>query len=162
MMNIGIIVHSQTGTTLEFGKIIEKALSESGNSVDVIRVETNVPVNFGSVRQPKKFSIVNIPDCKKYDVLLVGGPVWAFSASPVIAALLQELQDISGKKLLPFVTMGFPFPFMGGKQAIALMSGIASGKGAEVLPGRIIPKLFHDFKKHMEEAASEIQTFLEA
>jgi hypothetical protein len=74
----------------------------------------------------------------------------------VIVAGLKALPHISGKKILPFVTMGFPLPGMGGSQAIALMSKVAIGAGATVLPGTVVPKLFHNFKQMMERAASEI------
>ncbi len=160
-MNIGIIIHSKSGTTLRFGRLIAENLKEQNHIVDLTELRTDIPVNLGSVRQPKKFSIVNIPDCTKYNAILVGGPVWAFSASPVIIGCMKELKGISGKKLLPFVTMGFPFPFMGGSQAITLMSDTAAGLGAKVLPGKIIPKLFRNYNLHMKKVASEIPSYFE-
>ena len=72
---------------------------------------------------------------------------------------MKELEGISGKKLLPFVTMGFPFSFMGGSQAITLMSSTASSLGATVLPGKVIPKLFRNYHLHMEKVASEIPSY---
>ena len=47
---------------------------------------------------------------------------------------------------------------MGGKQAIALLSKTLAGKGANVLPGKIVPGLFHDREKLMEKAASDIES----
>lgn len=158
-MKIGIIIHSKTGTTLRFGKLILENLQKSNHVVELIELKTDVPVNSGSVRQTKSFSLLNVPDCEKYDVLLVGGPVWAFSASPVLIACLKELKGISGKKLLPFVTMGFPFPSMGGSQAISLMSSTAAGLGAEIMDGKIIPKLFRNYHKQMEVTAAEIASY---
>jgi hypothetical protein len=58
------------------------SLRKKGHSVDVVEIKTDPSVNSGSARSHPKFSITNIPDCKKYDALLIGGPVWAFSASP--------------------------------------------------------------------------------
>lgn len=155
-MNIGIIVHSNTGTTLRFGKLILENLQKNNHVVELIELKTNVPITSGSVRQPPKFSLLNVPDCQKYDAVLVGGPVWAFSASPVLMACLADLKGISGKKLMPFVTMGFPFSSMGGSQAISLMSSTAAGLGATVLKGKIINKLFHNYNLQMEKAAAEI------
>lgn len=157
-MNIGIIVHSQSGTTLKFAGLIAKKLIEQKHAVDIIELKTDVPAS-GSVRQSNKYSILNIPDCTKYDALLVGGPVWAFAASPVIIKCIEKLQGISGKKILPFVTMSFPFPSMGGKQAIKLMSETSSSLGAVVMPGKIISKLFHDYQLDMEKAAAEIPVY---
>jgi len=160
IVNIGIIVHSKTGTTLKFSEIIAARCLKKGHTVDLVRLKTDRPVDSGSVRQKKNFSLVNNPDCSGYDAILAGGPVWAFSASPIIIAFLEEQQSISGKKLLPFVTMGFPFTFMGGRQAIKLMSNTAAGKGAIVLPGKIVPKLFHNYQALMEKAAEEIANIL--
>lgn len=158
-MNIGLIIHSKTGTTLKFGQMIAENLKESGHTVDIIELKTDIPLNTGSVRQAKKFSVLNVPNCEKFDALIVGGPVWAFSASPVLMKCLEGLQNISGKKLLPFVTMSFPFAFMGGLQAIALIKRTATKSGATVLPGKIIPKLFRNYNLHMEEAAFLIPAY---
>ena len=159
-MNIGIIVHSKTGTTLKFSEIIAGKCREKGHTVDLVQLKTDIAVDSGSVRQKMNFSLINNPDCSGYDAILAGGPVWALSASPIIIAFLEEQQSFSGKKLLPFVTMSFPFTFMGGKQAIKLMSSTAAGKGAVVLPGKIVPKLFHNYRALMEKAAEEIANIL--
>ena len=109
-MHLGIIVYSQSGTTLRFGERIAARLREAGHAVDLVKLETDVPVKMGPA---PNFKIVNLPDGAKFDALLVGGPVWGFSASPVIVAGIKALKGIAGKKVLPFVTMGFPLPGMG-------------------------------------------------
>jgi flavodoxin len=159
-MKIGIIVHSSTGTTRQFADKIADRLKADGHSTDLIQIETDVPVKSGTVRSHGKFTITNLPDIKAYDTLLLGGPVWGFSASPVIIECMNALGDLNGKKVLPFVTHGFPFKFMGGKQAIALMSRNAANKRATVLPGAIISKLFHDFERDMDEAAGSVASIL--
>ncbi len=158
-MKLGIIIYSKTGTTLEFGKVIAAKLKEDGHDVDIVELKTDVPVELKSARAASNFNITNLPDCGMYDALLVGGPVWAFTAAPVTVSCLKQLQGISGKKLLPFVTMGFPFAFMGGSRAISAMSGIAAQSGAQVLPGKIAPKLFRHQDMLMKKAASEIPEY---
>lgn len=153
-MNIGIIVHSKTGTTLKLGNLFTEKLRQKGHSVEVTELKTDPPVDSGTVRNHPPFSLTNLPDCHKYDALLVGGPVWAFSASPVIFEAVKALKDVSGKKVMPFATEGFPFTFAGGKQAIGLMSRILAEKGANVLPGKIVTSLNRE--KMMEKAASEV------
>ena len=140
---------------MKFAEIIAGKLRQKGNIVEIIRLETDGPVQ-GSVRQAPAFTITNLPEIGRFEVLLTGGPVWAFSASPVIVECLKKLRNLSGKKVIPFVTMGFPLPGMGGVQGIALMSSIAAKAGAEVLPGKIIPKMFHNYRAMMEQAAGEI------
>lgn len=158
-MKIGIIFHSKTGTTLGFGHLIGGMLREEGHQVELVDLQTDAPLNFGSVRSAPPFKVTNLPDGSKYDALLVGGPVWAFSASPVIYAAVKELKNIKGKKVLPFLTMGFPLLGMGGKQAIALLDKELTAAGAIVLPGVIIPKMFHDYQKLMAKMAQKIREY---
>lgn len=159
-MKIIIIVHSKTGTTRKFADLIADRLKEDGHSIKLVQIETDVPIKSGTVRRCKKFVITNLPDVTEYDTLLLGGPVWGFSASPVIIACINALGDLNGKKVLPFITGGFPFKFMGGKQAIALMSRNAADKKATVLPGAIVLKLFHDVDGDMNKAAGAISSVL--
>lgn len=155
-MKIGIIIHSKTGTTLKFAKLIARKLLSKGQTVDLTVLATDIPVNVASMKQEAKFTITNLPDCGKYDAIIIGGPVWGFSASPVIMECLRKIDSVSGKKVLPLVTMGLTFPGMGGKQAIKQMSTEASGKGGVVLPGKIIPKLFRRQNYLMEIASTQI------
>ncbi len=157
-MNIGIVVHSSTGTTKAFGALIAAELRKSGHHVEETVLATDVPIKGGSVRQHREFKITNLPDCGKYDVVLVGGPVWAFSASPVIIAAIKGLAGLMGKRVLPFATMGFPFQWMGGDSALSLMSRTAAECGAKPLPGVVARKLFHDFKKEVKEKALTVVT----
>lgn len=155
-MNIGIIVHSQTGTTMDFGRRIAERLRAAGHEAEVIEIKSE-----GNVRpRAAKITITNIPDCRRFDAVLVGGPVWGFAASPVIIACIKALPGIAGKKALPFVTMGFPLPGMGGRQAIAGMSRALGEAGAKVLPGFIIPKMFHNVNQLMDTAAAAIPASL--
>jgi flavodoxin len=161
-MKIAIIVHSKTGTTRKFADRIADRLRKDGHSVDLVQLETDVPIKTGSVRKCEKFTITNLPDIKGYDTLLFGGPVWGFSASPVIVECMNALGKFEGKKVLPFVTGGLPFKFMGAKQAIVLMSRNAASKNAKVLPGAIVLKLFHDLEKGMDQAIDTISSSLKA
>jgi flavodoxin len=154
-MRIAVLFHSKTGTTRKFADIIAARLREKMHTVDVIEAVTDVPVKTGPSRQETNFRVTNLPDCAAYDAILVGGPVWGFAASPVVAVCLQGLK-LQGKKFIPFVTMGFPLPGMGGKQAMAFMSRVAAAAGAQVLPGKIVPKMFHRPAELMEKAAAEI------
>lgn len=155
-MNIGIVVHSLSGHTQAMAERIAQKLREKNHSVTLTQLQTDVPIKSGSVHQAMKFSIVNLPDCSACDAILVGGPVWAFSASPVIVAAIESLKNITGKTALPFATMAFPFSFMGGNQALGLMSRKLSAGGASVRPGFVVSRLFHDFQKEIDETAAKI------
>jgi flavodoxin len=119
-MKTVILVHSQSGTTLQFAKHIATQLKEKKHDVELIHLQTDPVIKIGSVSKNAPFKFTNLPDIKGYELILLGGPVWAFSASPVAIAALEKLENLSKKKFLPFVTMGFPFPGMGGKKATAI------------------------------------------
>lgn len=158
-LNICIIVHSETGTTLKFGNMIAEKLRMNGHAVDVVNLETNPRFSGVHMGKVQKFLITNIPDCSKYDILFIGSPVWAFSASPVIMDFIKSLGNITGKKVIPLATMGFPFAFMGGKRSLAMIGAEAAKKGAEILPGKVIPKMFRNPDALMEKYAMEISKF---
>jgi flavodoxin len=151
-----IIVHSSTGTTLNFAEDISDQLKKEKHDVKLVHLQTDPVIKGGSVPKTASIKFTNLPDIKDYELILLGGPVWGFSASPIAIAALEKLGKLSGKKILPFVTMGFPFPAMGGNRAISMMSDKAKELGATVLPGKIIPKLFHNFKKQFKIEAKDI------
>jgi hypothetical protein len=152
-MRIAILYHSQTGHTQDMAKLIETKLIKAGHEVRTTQLQTNIPQKGGSIRQPMDFEIVNLPDISGFDAIIVGGPVWAFGPSTVVYKALTLMKDLKGKKLLPFVTMGFPLKGMGGKTAIGYMGAVAMANGATVLSGIIIPKMFHNFELLMEKGA---------
>ncbi|KMQ50643.1 flavodoxin [Chitinispirillum alkaliphilum] len=151
-MKIGIVIHTQSGHTLNFAKIIEKKLTQHGHEVDIKGLRTK-----GAVKpRSRKFDLIKIPEIDEYDVLLFGGPVWAFTASPVVLKYLGSLETLKGKKALCFVTMGLPFPSLGGKQAIKAMEEDLALSGAEILPGEIVWYFFSGDEEKMKAAATRI------
>ncbi|GAB4112564.1 MAG: hypothetical protein Kow00103_02240 [Candidatus Caldatribacteriota bacterium] len=108
-MKTMIIVHSQSRTTLEFAQHIATQLKEK-HPTELIHLQTDPEIKSGSVRRIFHFKITNLPEIKDYDLILLGGPVWGFSASPIVIAALEKMENLSGKKVLPFVTMGFFSP----------------------------------------------------
>lgn len=160
-MKIGIVLHSHTGTTKEFAGVIKAELEKAGHQVEEIVLLTEPPVTPKNLRDFEPVHIQNMPDCAKYDVVLVGGPVWGFSATPVTAGFLKQAKSLSGKRVVPFVTMSFPFAFMGGNNALAQMSRAARESGAQVLPGFALPKMFHDVRKDMKTKAKAIVAAVE-
>ncbi len=150
-MKIAIVVYSQTGNTRKFAEIIEKKLKSKKHATDLFDLKVTGDVHPGA----KNFKISNSPDISSYDTVLIGTPVWAFSSAPVIPAFLKNT-DLKGKKVLPFVTMGFPFKVLGGTRAISVLSKAAANNGAEVLPGSIVTKLFHNYMAMMLSEGEKI------
>ncbi len=152
-MKIAIIYHSLTGNTQRMAKLIESKLVKAGHEVIATQLQTDIPLKTGTIRQPMTFNITNLPDVSSFDAVIAGGPVWGFGPSPVIYKALTNMKGLKGKKLLPFITMGFPFAGFGGKASITHMSNAAKSNGAIVLNGIIIPKMFHNFEQLMENGA---------
>ena len=153
-MKIGIIYHSLTGQTRKLANLLQTKLVQNGHEVSVVELKTDVEQKGGSIRQQLNFKVTNLPDLAGFDALCIGGPVWAFGPSTVTYKAIQQMPELNGKKVLTFATMGFPFMGWGGRQAIGHYSAALKQKGATILPGIIIPKLFHNFNHLMEKAAN--------
>ncbi len=151
-MKIGVIYYSLTGTTEEFARRIENVLIKNGYNVKSVKIITDVEVTGPG----QKFELKMDTDCSEFDVILFGGPVWAFSACPVVIEYIKTSKGLAGKKVIPFVTMGFPFSFMGGNRAINQIKKIAKDMKADIQPGVVMPKLFHKISKVMDEGALKI------
>lgn len=154
-MKIAIIYHSLTGQTRKLAQLMQSKLTQAGHQVTMTELKTNIEQKSGTIRQQMKFEVTNLPDLNEFDAICMGGPVWAFGPSTVAYKAILQMQNINGKKALPFVTMGFPFKGMGGKGAIKHMSKALTEKGAVILPGIIIPKMFRNFELLMAEASDQ-------
>ncbi len=145
-------MHSQTGTTLRFAKIIAERLQSAGHETTLTELKTDIPVA-QPVKKPWPFRLSNLGDYSNFDAILLGGPVWAFGPSPVVMATLEEV-PLQGKLFVPFVTMALPLTAFGGRRAIHLMRAAAAAKGAHTLDGFVAPMLLRRQGVIMERAAS--------
>jgi flavodoxin len=79
-MNVGIFVHSQSGYTAKVAQLLGAAFKKRGDDTDTILLRTAGKV----APRSTSFEIRNPPEIDGYDVVILGGPVWAFAASPGI------------------------------------------------------------------------------
>lgn len=133
-MNIQIIVHSATGHTLSVAKQLEAALLAKNHLVNL----THIIASNEETMNEALFTISPIPSCEPYDLILIGAPVRAFSATPAIKKALKQITGVKGKKCILFTTEQLPMNFMGGNQAIKKMKKALTDKGALVLNTSII------------------------
>jgi flavodoxin len=157
-LKILIVYHSETGNTKAFAEGISGKLTAIGNAVNSVQLKTKSSVKKAPVRQDQDIDFVNLPDPHDYDVILFGGPVWAFGPSPVIVEAIRKMDKLSGKICLPFVTMAFFLETMGGNAALRYMSRILADKGAKVLPGAICKHMLHKLDNEIEKNAAKIAT----
>lgn len=129
MMNIGIIVYSQTGNTLSVAQKLKEKLISAGHTVNIEQITVTGEVSPGK----RQFELTAIPTVDPYEGLVFATPVQAFSLNPVMAAYLEQLPSLHEKKFACLITKQLPFFWTGGKQAIAKMKGICTAKGADFL-----------------------------
>lgn len=133
-MKIGIIVHSYTGNTYEVAKKLEEKFKESGKDAEIQRVR----MVGGDKPRGKDIEIENPPDVEKYDALIFGSPVQAFSLSKAMTTYLEQIPTLRDKKIALFVTKNLPFNWTGGNQAINKMKKICQSKGGTIVGTGII------------------------
>lgn len=133
-MKIGIIVFSNTGNTYSVANKLMEKLLQKRHSVKLEKLEPKGKVHPGI----KNVELKNIPDIKSYDIVIFGGPVWAFSLSPVLKTFMDKLLSLENKKVICFVTKAVPFNWTGGNNAIAQMVKICKSKGTMPLLTNII------------------------
>lgn len=127
-MNIGIIVYSQTGNTLHTAGRLKEKLEERGHTVEIERLKPK-----GKVKPMQKdIELEKIPDTGRYDCVIFCSPVQGFSLPPVMSKYLKQIESLKGKKTACFVTMHFPFAWMGGNRTIRQMKNICTSKGTDI------------------------------
>ena len=119
-MNIGIIVYSQTGHTLEVCEKLKERLIGEGQSVTVEQIS----VVGGRTPKTKEFELEAKPNVEPYDAIIFGSAIEAFSLSAVLSRYLNGVDSLQGKQVACLVTQQFPYPWMGGNRAIGQMKKI--------------------------------------
>ena len=155
-VNIGILVFSSTGYTLKFAEAIAAGLEKSGHDIELTRIETDIEANEGPPSAESEYNITNLPDCSKYDIVFIGGPVWAFSACHVVLKAIEQLKGVEDKIVFPFLTMAFPFRFMGGNRAIRMIKKRIAENNGKPENGYIVCRMAHDFDKSVNKQVKRI------
>lgn len=133
-MNIGIVVYSQTGHTLEVCVKLKERLIREGHLVNL----EQITVMGGRTPQTKEFELEAQPEVGSYDAIVFGSAVEGFSLSPVLSRYLNNLGSLQGTKAACLVTEFFPFPWMGGNRAIRQMKEICQSKGTSICATGIV------------------------
>ena len=133
-MNIGIIVYSQTGHTLEVAEKLKDRLIAEGHSVNL----EQITVVGGRTPQTKEFELGTQPEIGSYDAIVFGSAVEAFSLSQVLSRYFNNLGSLQGKNAACLVTQQFPYPWMGGNRAIRQMTQICQSKGASIQAAGVV------------------------
>ncbi len=135
------------------GMAITKAFREKGHEVDIKLI---MPARRPHPRMKHVELRDEVPDMSSYDAVLFGGPVWAFTASPVICSVIKEIPSLKGKKALCFSTSGFPTAISGARGGLKKLAGLLEEIEATVLEGEAFFWGLLGSKKKIGEAAERI------
>lgn len=154
-MKILIVYYSKTGKTKEIAHVIANELAE-GNEVKLRRIKmkneksllaTYLLDTKKAIKREKPEIEVLDYDHKKYDLILLGTPVWSNNPVPAINTYL-DTSDFKNKKVALFVTLRM----MGGEKVVGILTEEIEKKGGKVIDSIIIKTgLLH--KKIMIEEA---------
>ncbi len=129
-MKIGIIIHSKTGNTFSVAEKIQENLLSKGHEVDLIRLKT--------IKQGNTEKFESIPDISGYEGFVFGSLVEAFSLPAVMKKYMENLSDVSGKKVGIIVTQHFKYRWMGGNHTVKQMEKILRSKNSRIMGNFVI------------------------
>jgi len=155
-MKVCIIVHSKTGNTLKLAEITAEILRMRGCEVELVHLQTASPVIGIQPGKRFDFQIINQPSVEDADVILAGGPVWAFSIAPVVQQCIRLIPTLKGKLFVPFATMAFPFKWLGGNGAVTKLAEEALAKDAKVRSGIVAQGHGKNRDQNLQEAAEQL------
>ncbi|MEO0281316.1 MAG: hypothetical protein ABIN05_03080 [candidate division WOR-3 bacterium] len=147
-MKILIVYYSLSGITKKVTEIFKETL-EKKYSVEVFEIHTEPELSEKNVR--KEFKIVSYPSIENFDLIIIGGPVWAFGLNYPLLTFLKGLKNIQGKNFILFVTMGFPFGWMGGNRAIGIMKKIIEEKNGKIKYTFCLNRMFKNILKEAQK-----------
>lgn len=133
-MSIGVIIFSQTGNTRSVAARIREKLISMGHAAEI----EEITIRGKTPAQPGKFELEMIPAADKYDALVFGAPVQAFTLNPVMKAYMERLPSLEGKKTAIFVTKQIPLLWVGGTGAVSQIKKACLARGAEVVGSEIV------------------------
>lgn len=148
-MRIAIVVNSITGNTLLVAEKLKERFQSMDNEVEIKRISPTCkePVAGNDL---KNIVLKDIPDLTLFDLVILAGPVHAFSISAVIKEYVDQSQSLKGKNVMIYVTHAFPFDFLGGNHAIRQFKSACENKGANVIKTGIV-----SWAKNKREAGIE-------
>lgn len=109
--NVLVVYYSQTGTTDSVAKELQRQLGADVEAVEVVKPYDG-DFNATIARCQEEMKTGELPevkplkaDVKKYDVIMIGYPVWFGTYARPIMSLLKN-QQFEGKKVVTFCTFG--------------------------------------------------------
>ncbi len=121
-MKIGLIIHSQTGHTLEVAEKLVVMLQNKGHQVELVHIKSEKPA---AEKAPLPLQLPNID---AYEGIVFGSHVEAFQLAAPMKLALDKLTTLKGKTIGCLVTQQLKKPWLGGSWASMKMSKICESK----------------------------------
>ncbi len=152
-MRIGIVIHSETGNTLQVAERLRQHLQEDGHAVELIRLAADQPKP--TPRLP--VTLQSVPDVSGMDGLILGAPVWAFALSPVMRAWLEQMKAAPGIAVAIFLTHAMPVRWMGANRAMDQALEACESKGFRVIDTAFVWCWRHPNAGHIRNLSDRFQ-----
>jgi len=134
-----IIYHSYSGVTRGVAEEINAACG--GDLIEVKpkdNYSTLTAYSVGCFRARKEACDPITPECidvSAYDLIVIGTPVWAWKATPVINGAIAALKGCEGKKAVIFATCG-----SSAKDTLPIMKSALEKNGVRVMGEIVLTK----------------------
>ncbi|MCX7704262.1 MAG: NAD(P)H-dependent oxidoreductase [Planctomycetota bacterium] len=162
-MRILLVFYSRTGTTRKTAEVLANELRLKGQDVVVEELSDKKKREgiFGWLGASKDATLrrkTEIEPLKaeveNFDLVVVGTPVWAFTATPAVCAFLERYRE-KIKKVAFFCTMRSS----GSKGAFKKMRKVLGKEPVSTLP--LLEKIVHDSESFVEQVKGFIETLLQ-
>ncbi len=150
-MNIGLIIHSQTGNTLKVAEHLKTQLTGMGHEVDLVHLLPDKPAIPGKLSDP-----VLLPSLQKYDGIVFGSHVEGLSLAPAMRRAMDAMPPLTGKKVACLVTQYFRQPWLGGSRSVKQMSDLCTKKRGIVKATATVQWKAEDRDARIEKAVADL------
>jgi flavodoxin len=105
-----VVYYSLTGKTRVVAQAIAEALSATVMEITETKTRRVGPLiyligGFGAItNRASKINPLDI-DCRQYEAIFVGSPIWASRPVPAVNSFIYQT-DFEGRKVIPFFSMG--------------------------------------------------------
>src|SRR3989344_8794278 len=105
-MNVLVAYYSRTGSTESVAAALKQQLVKMGHSVRLLKIFPKRELKASEYdKDGRDVELKEAPpELEKFDLIVVGTPVWGFSPSPIVLSFLRELGNAEGKRFALFAT----------------------------------------------------------
>lgn len=162
-----MVYYTKTGKTQKVAQMMYRVFKEKGHDVDIFRIKSAQHVGWiKSIFYTITGRSIDIRDINKdlsiYDIIIIGGPVWASLPAAFVNAFIDRVYSFAGKKVVTYVTMAT----QRGQRAISTMNEKIAKKNGQIISSKtfrvgksVNRQTLKDVKKYSEELLDKIDSF---